>query len=72
MLHEYRKGKLVVRWDASSCTHSGNCNRGLREVFDVSRKPWVDLNAAAPERVVEQIKRCPSGALTFEILKQEE
>ena len=71
-MHEYRNGKLVVHWDAAICTHSGHCVRGLHEVFDVSRKPWVDLNAAAPERVVDQIKRCPSGALTFEVLQEEE
>jgi len=47
------------------CVHAAECLRGLPQVFNVRRRPWVDPNAAAPERIAEVISRCPSGALSF-------
>jgi uncharacterized Fe-S cluster protein YjdI len=64
-VQRYAKGGLTVTFDARVCTHSGNCVRGLFGVFDVSKRTWVNLDGAPAERVVEQIKRCPSGALQF-------
>jgi uncharacterized Fe-S cluster protein YjdI len=64
-VQRYTKGNLTVTFDPRVCTHSGNCVRGLFDVFDVSKRPWVRLNGAPAERVVDQVKRCPSGALQF-------
>jgi uncharacterized Fe-S cluster protein YjdI len=44
-------------------THSGVCVRGLRAVFDVKRKLWVDINAASADEIAAQVAKCPSGAL---------
>jgi uncharacterized Fe-S cluster protein YjdI len=33
-------------------------------VFDPSRDPWIDVNAASPEAIAEIVRRCPSGALS--------
>lgn len=40
--------------------------RGLPEVFGTQRRPWILPDAADPERVVEVVGRCPSGALRIE------
>jgi uncharacterized Fe-S cluster protein YjdI len=61
----YTKGDLAVTFDPRVCTHSGVCVRGLYDVFDVSKRPWVNLDGAPVARVVEQVERCPSGALKF-------
>ena len=37
-------------------------------VFNVSKKAWIDVNGASPA-IIEQVKLCPSGALTYEVLK---
>jgi uncharacterized Fe-S cluster protein YjdI len=66
-VQRYAKGTLTVSFDPRVCTHSGNCVRGLFDVFDVSKRPWVNLEGAPPEKVVEQVKRCPSGALQFRL-----
>jgi uncharacterized Fe-S cluster protein YjdI len=44
--------------------------RGLPSVFDISKKPWINVNGASPDAIVDQIKRCPSGALAYELLKK--
>jgi uncharacterized Fe-S cluster protein YjdI len=62
-VQHYEKGDLTVTFDPRVCTHSGECVRGLFDVFDVSKQPWVHLDGAPAEKVVEQVKRCPSGAL---------
>lgn len=62
---KYSNGEVTIIWKPSLCTHSANCVRGLPLVFDSRRKPWIDPMAATTQEIVEQVKKCPSGALTF-------
>ena len=62
-LQTYENAEITVTFDPNVCTHSGVCVRGLRNVFDVRRKRWVDVNAASAEEIAAQVSRCPSGAL---------
>ena len=71
-MQEYRNDKLVVRYDPATCIHAGECVRGLPSVFSLSRKPWIDVNGASGAAVIEQVKLCPSGALSYELLKKAE
>jgi uncharacterized Fe-S cluster protein YjdI len=64
-LQTYEGRGFAVTFDPNVCIHSGNCVRGLLTVFDVTRKRWIDVEAAAPEAIAAQIDRCPSGALRF-------
>src|SRR4249920_2574762 len=67
---EYKNDKLVVRYDPAICIHARECVRRLPSVFSLSRKPWIDVNGAPPAAIIEQVKRCPSGALTYEWLEK--
>ena len=69
-MQEYRNDKIVVRYDPKICIHAGDCVRGLPSVFDVAAKPWIDVNGASPEAIARQVKICPSGALSYELLKK--
>jgi uncharacterized Fe-S cluster protein YjdI len=60
---EYETDEIVVEWRPGLCIHSGNCARGLPEVFDPTRRPWVDVQAATADEIEAQVARCPSGAL---------
>lgn len=64
---EYKNEEIIVRFDPKVCIHSGVCVRGLRAVFDVGKQPWVNVEGATAEAIAEQIKRCPSGALSYEM-----
>jgi len=59
----YTGKDIVVSFDAQLCQHSGTCVRGLPEVFDVNRRPWILPDAAAADDVAATVARCPSGAL---------
>ena len=62
-LQTYEAPGVTVTFDPNVCVHSGICMRGLRAVFDVSRRRWIHADAATPDEVVAQVARCPSGAL---------
>jgi uncharacterized Fe-S cluster protein YjdI len=64
-IQSYVVDGITVTFDPNICIHSGVCVRGLRAVFDVSRRDWVHADAAPAEVVAAQIDRCPSGALQY-------
>jgi uncharacterized Fe-S cluster protein YjdI len=66
-LQTYETPEITVTFDPNVCIHSGVCVRGLRAVFDVSRKDWVHADAAPADVVAAQIARCPSGALQYQL-----
>ena len=64
IVKRYTNGGVTVVWKPSLCIHSGVCFRGLPQVFDPRRRPWVAIDAASTEAIVAQVARCPSGALS--------
>lgn len=61
----YTNGEVTVVWKPEQCIHSTMCWKGLGEVFNPKIKPWIKVENADTARVVEQIKKCPSGALSY-------
>jgi CDGSH-type Zn-finger protein len=45
--------------------HASFCYRELIEVFDPSRRPWIDLNESTTERIIEVVNMCPTEALAW-------
>jgi uncharacterized Fe-S cluster protein YjdI len=72
MKRVYENEKIRVIWDSDKCTHSGNCLMGLPEVFDHSKRPWVDISAADAEEIARCIDCCPSGALRYERVEKKQ
>lgn len=64
-LHKYRGTEIEVTFDSKRCIHFAECVRGLPEVFDTSRTPWILPDAAASDKVAEIVRRCPTGALHY-------
>lgn len=64
-VHSYTKGELTVVWKPEICIHSTICWKGLIQVFNPKEKPWIKMNGASTARIIEQVKKCPSGALSF-------
>ena len=67
---EYTNGEVTIVWQSELCKHSGNCVRGLPEVFQVKEKPWIKPENASSEQIMEQVKKCPSGALSYYLNKE--
>jgi uncharacterized Fe-S cluster protein YjdI/CDGSH-type Zn-finger protein len=70
MKKTYKKDDLTIIWEPEKCIHSTKCWKGensLRAVFNPMEKPWIKPENSEKDRIIEQIKMCPSGALSFEI-----
>lgn len=66
MVKHYSNGEITLVWKPDVCIHSGICARGLRPVFDPTRKPWIELQHADTATITAQVAQCPSGALSIE------
>ncbi|MDD4564874.1 MAG: (4Fe-4S)-binding protein [Eubacteriales bacterium] len=62
---EYKTDDLIVYWYPSLCSHATKCLIMLPQVFDVDKRPWVNINAAGPVDIMRTIDACPSGALRY-------
>ena len=68
IIKKYTNGELTIVWKPNVCTHSKICWKratGLPEVFNPMERPWIKMENSSSERIAEQIKKCPSGALSF-------
>lgn len=61
----YNNGEITVIWKPHKCIHSAICFNGLRSVFDPIKKPWVNIKGADSQTIINQVKLCPSAALTY-------
>lgn len=59
----YANEEITVVWKPEFCQHSLRCWSQLPEVFDYKKKKWINPNGATSEKIIEQVNRCPSGAL---------
>ena len=62
---KYTNGEVNIHWQPSKCIHSTVCFRGLPNVFDPRKRPWITPEGVASEIIIEQVKKCPSGALSI-------
>ncbi len=65
VVKEYTNGEVIVVWKPRQCIHSEKCWRGLPKVFKPKDKPWIDTEGASTQNLINQIKKCPSGALDY-------
>lgn len=63
----YEGRSIEVTFEAGRCQHAAECVRGLPEVFDIERRPWIQPDNAAADRTAEVVRRCPSGALGYRL-----
>jgi uncharacterized Fe-S cluster protein YjdI len=61
----YSNGEITVVWQPNLCIHSTNCFKGLPQVFNPERKPWVNMDGTPTEKIRNQVEKCPSGALSY-------
>ena len=61
---EYTNGEVTVVWEAEKCVHSGICAKGLPQVFRPRLRPWVRIDVADTDAIINQVNQCPSGALS--------
>jgi uncharacterized Fe-S cluster protein YjdI len=65
---KYSNGEVTIVWKPAACIHSKVCwdkVNGLPQVFNPMERPWIKPDAAGTEIIIAQVKKCPSGALSY-------
>lgn len=65
---KYTNGEITIVWKPGMCIHSTKCwkgEEGLAAVFNPRERPWIKPEGAGSSAIIEQIKKCPSGALSY-------
>lgn len=68
VIKKYTNGEITIVWKPGVCIHSTICwkgEHGLKQVFNPMEKPWIKPLAAETSRIIAQVNKCPSGALSF-------
>ncbi len=63
---KYSNGEITIVWQPDLCIHAGICVRMLPQVYRPRERPWVAPENATTQQLIDQIDRCPSGALGYE------
>lgn len=61
----YTNDEVTVVWKPNVCIHSTLCWKELREVFNPRERPWIKMNGSETKTIIEQVRKCPSGALSY-------
>ena len=62
---EYSNGEITILWKPEKCIHAGICVKTLPKVYNPKEKPWIKPENASPEELINQVAKCPSGALSI-------
>jgi len=59
--------RITIHDNRGICAHAGFCTDSVELVFRSDQEPWIDPEAARVEEIIQTIKKCPSGALSYSI-----
>jgi uncharacterized Fe-S cluster protein YjdI len=62
---KYTNGEVTIVWKPNLCIHSKICWTEMKQVFNPFEKPWIKPESADTEKIIAQVKKCPSGALSY-------
>ncbi len=62
---KYSNDEVTVVWKPEICIHSAICVKGLPAVFNAGRKPWIEMSQSDTNAIIEQVRKCPSGAISY-------
>lgn len=63
----YAGKRIAIHDNRSICAHAGICTDTLKGVWRMNEEPWIDPDGADPAEIIETIRRCPSGALSYSL-----
>ena len=63
----YQGQQLEIFDNRGICAHSGFCTNRLASVFHAGREPFITPSGGRLDEIVQAVRTCPSGALSFGI-----
>lgn len=66
-VRDFAAPEITVHFNRAICSGAGECVRGLPEVFVSGVEDWIRPDQASVAEVIDVVRRCPSGALTYSV-----
>jgi CDGSH-type Zn-finger protein len=61
---------MTIHDNRGICSHAAECVNNLPSIFRLNQRPWIkpdEDETIAIEKIIETIRKCPSGALSYSI-----
>ena len=58
---------ITIHDNRGICSHAGYCSDNLNSVFRLNVEPWIDPDGATAQEIIDTVKKCPSGALSYTV-----
>lgn len=65
-LDTYNGKEIIIRDNRGICSHAATCSKELPTVWRTGVEPWIDPDGESAQDMISIIRRCPSGALSYE------
>ncbi len=62
----YVGSKITVHDNRAICAHAAECVKNS-PVFSTETRPWINPDGNTVESIIETVRKCPSGALSYSI-----
>ncbi|MDQ3838200.1 MAG: CDGSH iron-sulfur domain-containing protein [Thermoproteota archaeon] len=59
--------EITIHDNRRICSHAAECVNNLASVFKFNSRPWINPDSARTEEIIDTIRKCPSGALSYSI-----
>ena len=63
----YPGKEITVHDNRKICSHAAECVNNLSSVFKLGSRPWINPDGSKMNDIVDVVRRCPSGALSYSI-----
>jgi CDGSH-type Zn-finger protein len=63
----YAGKEITIHDNRKICSHAAECVNNLPSVFKFNARPWINPDEAEVLQIINTIKKCPSGALSYSI-----
>ena len=64
---DYPGKEITVHDNRRICSHAAECVNNLSSVFKLGSRPWINPDGSKMNDIIEVVRRCPSGALSYSI-----
>jgi CDGSH-type Zn-finger protein len=63
----YLGKEITIHDNRRICSHAAECVNNLSSVFKFNARPWINPDSARTKEIIDTIRKCPSGALSYSV-----
>jgi CDGSH-type Zn-finger protein len=64
---DYPGKEITIHDNRKICSHAAECVNNLPSVFKLGSRPWINADGSGLQDIINTIRKCPSGALSYSV-----